>query len=679
MGFSGSITKRFRILEDQEINVKTLGAMGDGISNDGPILQKALDLAFSRGGGTVLVPDGYYLIGSQLLIKRNVQLILHQNARMLRGFVRGSFLANYPSNADTLTDPTDSYSGHGNITIEGGTWDGNVLSGPDSTSYNMFAFTRGRDITFRNITFKDVKSNHSLDLASLENVLIDNCNFLGYKDATTDQSRDYAEAIQIAPFTKLGSGGTGDFSGKSVKNITIQNCYFGSSGTAGMGPVATGIGNHSSVHDEYVEDVKIINNTFEGMTYAGIRNFKFKNCKVSGNTFIGCKNDILCSADDGFQTWVYDPATKDMVHADKEPQSGSYMNVTENHFVGTISSTFVLRGWAGTNGIGYWDNIRFTNNTFDRGAAPDVQPDSIKSTGNAIQMTWAKNVVVRDNQLSDVQRGVVLYNCLNATVENNRIESTQYEGIYVSELDDTFKNLGYTGYVNIRNNTLANIPYTGIYMSYSKGGSIRGNRLNNIAYQSDNTRDAIGLVYSDSIEMDDNYIDSKLNNRPRYGIGINNNCNNCRVGSNYISWVATAPVYANASNWRGDYTINKTNVLWSGNNLMGEVSPGTVAEVVPTKKLSDCRNGWILVWSDYDFGASYNDYDFNYTVIPKYAAEAYNGKLHAFSVSSYLNTNGAALTIKLINVYNEKLTGIATNNMMSNGTVDVTLRQVIEW
>lgn len=676
--FSGSITKRFRILENQVINVKTLGAKGDRASNDAPFIQKALDMAFLQGGGTVLVPEGNYNIESKLYIRANTHLMLHQNARMLRKML-GSFLANY-ANADTLTNLLDPYSGHGNITIEGGIWDGNVLvqpyaSGPYTNmgGFGHFSLTRGRDITFRNITFMDAVSGHCLDLAALDDVLVDNCNFLGYKDGTTDGSRNYAEAIQLAPFTKEGSGGAGDFSGKPVKNVTIQNCYFGDSGTAGMVPWAAGIGNHSSVHGEYIQDVNIINNTFDGMSYAGVRPFKYKNVKISGNTFKNCRIDIVCSADDGLQTFVYDPTTKDMIHADKEPQSGSNLNITENHFINSVEMTLYLRGWATTYGIGWWDNIRFTNNTFERGDVPDA-------TGNAIQMIWARNVIIRDNQaIKNVSRGVVLYNCANATVENNRIERTQYEGIYVSELDDTFRNQGKTGLINIRNNSLDSILYQGIYMAYVKGGTVKGNRLRDIAYQSDNSRDAIYLYSSDDIEIDDNYISSKQKNRPRYGIGINNNCNYCRVGSNYIVWTATAPFVAGGTNWTGDYTINTTNVLWSGNNQMGEFTPGTVVEVTPSKKLSECRNGWILIWSDWNATAGDENYDWNHSVIQKYMGNVRSGQKNNFPIANYLDGTIAKVTVKTLSVYDDKLKGHADNTVTGTEAYDVTLRQVLEW
>src|SRR6188472_672251 len=44
------------------LNVVTLGAKGDGVTDNTKIFQKAIDSVNRLGGGTVLVPAGKYLI-----------------------------------------------------------------------------------------------------------------------------------------------------------------------------------------------------------------------------------------------------------------------------------------------------------------------------------------------------------------------------------------------------------------------------------------------------------------------------------------------------------------------------------------------------------------------------------------------------------------------------------------
>jgi polygalacturonase len=50
--------------ERSPMNVRSFGALADGISKDTAAFQKALDQCAAAGGGRVLVPAGNYLIGS---------------------------------------------------------------------------------------------------------------------------------------------------------------------------------------------------------------------------------------------------------------------------------------------------------------------------------------------------------------------------------------------------------------------------------------------------------------------------------------------------------------------------------------------------------------------------------------------------------------------------------------
>lgn len=45
-------------------NLRAFGAVGDGVTNDGPALQRALNALPSAAGGTLVVPAGRYAIAS---------------------------------------------------------------------------------------------------------------------------------------------------------------------------------------------------------------------------------------------------------------------------------------------------------------------------------------------------------------------------------------------------------------------------------------------------------------------------------------------------------------------------------------------------------------------------------------------------------------------------------------
>lgn len=57
------------------VSVKDHGAVGDGITNDSPAFQAAIDAVFGDGGGSVLVPRGRYRLAGSITVKSNVHLL----------------------------------------------------------------------------------------------------------------------------------------------------------------------------------------------------------------------------------------------------------------------------------------------------------------------------------------------------------------------------------------------------------------------------------------------------------------------------------------------------------------------------------------------------------------------------------------------------------------------------
>ena len=51
----------------QNFNLADFGAVGDGVTDDGPALQAALDAVVAAGGGTLLVPAGRFVIATPVV------------------------------------------------------------------------------------------------------------------------------------------------------------------------------------------------------------------------------------------------------------------------------------------------------------------------------------------------------------------------------------------------------------------------------------------------------------------------------------------------------------------------------------------------------------------------------------------------------------------------------------
>lgn len=164
-----------------------------------------------------------------------------------------------------------------------------------------------------------------------------------------------------------------------------------------------------------------------------------------------------------------------------------------------------------------------------------------------------------------------------------------------------------------------------------------------------------------------------------------------KTGTN-TGWVqgygSVGSVYTNyldgSSGWRGWRCLwdNDPNPLWSGQYYMS--SPNSTPQTVtPSKKLSECRTGWLLLWSDYDPGTGSNDSDFVTTVIPKNnpSGGTWGGKSFLCDIPRYVGSNTDDVDterriIKPIYVHDDCIKGSYQNDKDERN--DVVLRAVYE-
>lgn len=90
--------------------------------------------------------------------------------------------------------------------------------------------------------------------------------------------------------------------------------------------------------------------------------------------------------------------------------------------------------------------------------------------------------------------------------------------------------------------------------------------------------------------------------------------------------------------------------------------------VTLSKKISECQHGICLEWRDYGNGTA-NAKDFIYTFIPKAHASRNNGK--PLSVLLPVYEQGATVITKYLYVYDDRITGYATNVSAANSTMVV--------
>jgi len=233
-------------------NVRHFGAVADGITNDAPAINKAIEACSAAGGGTVFVPMGIYATGS-IHLKSNVTLALDAGA-VLKALPDVMDLWEPNSNDRGLMDPA-YYHWHAsliwgenleNVKIYGpGTLDGSALTRsskvPKGTGDKCIALKLCQNVEIRNLNIQqgghyailatgceDVvidnvtinTSRDGLNLSGCRNVVVSNCHIdaVRYHDGYPAGGDD---AIKLGSDLSLGKA-------LPSENIIVRNCYLAS-------------------------------------------------------------------------------------------------------------------------------------------------------------------------------------------------------------------------------------------------------------------------------------------------------------------------------------------------------------------------------------------------------------------------------------------------------------------
>ncbi|MBT6766671.1 MAG: hypothetical protein HOA90_19245, partial [Prolixibacteraceae bacterium] len=233
-------------------NVRHFGAKGDGITNDAPAINKAIDVCNKAGGGTVFVPSGIYACGS-IHLKSNITLALDAGAilKAMPGIMdpwepnpndKGLMDAAYYHWEASLIWGKNLE----NIKIYGpGTLDGSLLTRsskvPKGTGDKGIALKLCKNVEIRNLNIREgghyailatgctdmlidnvtIKtSRDGLNLSQCSNVEVANCHIdaVRYEDGYPAGGDD---AIKLGSDLSLGKA-------LPSENITVRNCYLAS-------------------------------------------------------------------------------------------------------------------------------------------------------------------------------------------------------------------------------------------------------------------------------------------------------------------------------------------------------------------------------------------------------------------------------------------------------------------
>lgn len=272
-------------------NVKDFGATGNGLTNDTPAIDAAIEKCSSSGGGTVYFPDGKYSSAS-IHLKSNVRLLLDTNAEIFGG-PRENFEAPEPNPWDKYQDAGHSHFHNSlmwgenitNFAIVGGHVSGGTIghSEKNGGGDKLITVVMGKNLLFQdvthdkgghfvyllndceNITLDHVvikESRDAVDFMGCRNVQVHDCHFTGCADDTIGVKSDYAlgRRINSANFyvwdnyfesgcngLQFGSETAGDFHNVNFWNIRIARAMKAGIGiTSGDSAVIDGV-NYSNI------------------------------------------------------------------------------------------------------------------------------------------------------------------------------------------------------------------------------------------------------------------------------------------------------------------------------------------------------------------------------------------------------------------------------------------------
>ena len=427
-------------IEVSALNVKDYGAVGDGVNDDRQAIQDTIDAAAKGlGGGKVYFPEGTYLVKEIVFLRSHTHLEVHEKATILNGIN----IKNHPSivfMTGLFTDDGDQveWEPTEDISYSGGTIDMNGALNEERTkaknlplinSSGAFAIGNSKNVTISNVTFKDSYQGHAIQIAGSKNVLVDNSRFLGQALPKTmkDGQIISKESIQIEPLTRKGFPYALNDNGQKSENVTIQNSYFGKSEKSGE--LVTAIGTHyQTATTENPSNIKILNNHFDNMMYAGVRFTGFTDILIKGNRFDKkTKEESGHYRENGaalVNAYSY-KNVKDILDLNK------HVTITGNVFNIADSNTKAIRvAKDSADYLGKVTDITVTKNIIRNNSKNTEQP-------NIEMLRVSDNLVVSDNIISGGKDGIVIEESAGSiTVLNNQLSNLT--GNYVSLLKTDF-------------------------------------------------------------------------------------------------------------------------------------------------------------------------------------------------------------------------------------------------
>ncbi|MDQ0791953.1 right-handed parallel beta-helix repeat-containing protein [Streptomyces sp. B1I3] len=395
-------------------SIADYGAVGDGTTDDAPAIQAALDDAYTAGGGVVVFPPGkVYAVGTFIVTKARTTLLAYgatiKSIHAARGCLR-NFMPD-----DSFT----GHNGHSDITVLGGTWDGNAYKQADGTGIvasmtNVMTFIHCGRITVRDATIRDTCGAHALELNAVSGATVSNCRFEGFIDNSADQSRVTSEFVEI-DIAKSGSSAIGAFDGTPCEDINFTGCWFGPS--ARLPAAGRAIGSHGIVAGAYYDRITVRDCIILGTTAdCGIRALYWRDSEISSNRISGTATEGIYALTDAAAGHACTGLT---ISRNQVGSSGANAGIRVTALAGAL-----------------WSDVSIENNIVKSANAYGIRADFtpgvlihgnrvVSSTKGGILAQESTRATVTDNQVAGSGSNAInVAGCPSAVVNDNLVDGT---------------------------------------------------------------------------------------------------------------------------------------------------------------------------------------------------------------------------------------------------------------
>lgn len=444
------------------------------------VIQNAFNEAKSNATASlpykIVIEPGSYTITKRLLIYSNTCLYM-EGVTLIQPTGKST-------NMLKVGDATDTQAGYyyENITVDGGTSGGVFNESGNSNTALKIAHTR--NFTMKNITVQNTTDAHLMEVAGVNGLTVRNCTF---KDQTLVKT-SYYEAIQFDYLI------TGHFKGFKTEDLALQNiiidgCTFSN--------VPRAVGGHTSILNNYMNNVTITNNLFTNCTSAAIQLMSFLNCNISGNTIMNCPRGIILYAIRGNGEGTYLSTTPANESGIPTTTPTTYVAPPTNQNITVTNNNISLQG-VDKHEASY-ENVGIFLGGFDYSSAAqtpingDVLPagdyylsgaaisgNTIVTTDSGILLQHTKNSTIKGNQISFTGDKANCHGILLRTtstdniVENNVITNCPGNAIALESASSAS---------SVSANTTTSPTTCGIYVSNSSSvGNIYANSIGSAGY-----------------------------------------------------------------------------------------------------------------------------------------------------------------------------------------------------